>query len=307
MIDMPWFFANRNNFVAFAQHLQDRPNKVYSSLLVETLLAQYWKVTQLEMIYYQFLPFLIFAIMSITHFIYMLVDHIETEDSTSDKVKRNVFLSIPIFCLWCFLVKNEIKQVKNSKGFEYLYSKWNWIDITYLSLTVLVIIASFEPFTFIEIQTLRALASIAGCLLVLKILDWLRLFEQTAEYVLLMEETIMDTRVFMILIFVAMSMFGIPLIILNENRGKENAINETPIDLWFFDMLIGQLMLALGDWGSTRRNFQEGPQATMIYIFFILGTFISLVTMLNMLIAIMGDTFDRMMENKDINAVKSKL
>lgn len=151
MIDMPWFFANRNNFVAFAQHLQDRPNKVYSSLLVETLLAQYWKVTQLEMIYYQFLPFLIFAIMSITHFIYMLVDHIETEDSTSDKVKRNVFLSIPIFCLWCFLVKNEIKQVKNSKGFEYLYSKWNWIDITYLSLTVLVIIASFEPFTFIEI------------------------------------------------------------------------------------------------------------------------------------------------------------
>ena len=29
--------------------------------------------------------------------------------------------------------------------------------------------------------------------------------------------------------------------------------------------------------------------------------------MLNMLIAIMGDTFDRMMENKDINAVRSKL
>ena len=29
--------------------------------------------------------------------------------------------------------------------------------------------------------------------------------------------------------------------------------------------------------------------------------------MLNMLIAIMGDTFDRMMENKDINSVRSKL
>ncbi len=66
-------------------------------------------------------------------------------------------------------------------------------------------------------------------------------------------------------------------------------------------------MLALGEWENPRERFAEGPQTRVIYVYFIFATFISLVTMLNMLIAIMGDTFDRMMENKDINSIKSKL
>ena len=120
----------------------------------------------------------------------------------------------------------------------YLLSLWNWVDMMNLSLTLLVIIASFEPFAFLEIETLRAFASIAGCLLMLKVFDWLRLFEPTAEYVLLIQETIMDTGFFMILIFFALLMFGIPLIILNENRGDENRIVLDLIGIWFFDMLI---------------------------------------------------------------------
>lgn len=45
----------------------------------------------------------------------------------------------------------------------------------------------------------------------------------------------------------------------------------------------------------------------MCYFFFLTATFISQLTMLNMLIAIMGDTFGRIMENKDVNATKTKL
>ena len=135
-------------------------------------------------------------------------------------------------------MNNEIKQIKDSDGFEYLHSSWNWVDMIYLSLTVLVIVASFEQFAFLEIETLRAFASIAGCLLMLKIFDWLRLFDTTAEYVLLIKETIIDTGVFIILIFVSLMMFGIPMIILNENRDDTNAINEGPIGIWFFDALI---------------------------------------------------------------------
>ncbi len=63
----------------------------------------------------------------------------------------------------------------------------------------------------------------------------------------------------------------------------------------------------MGEWENTRGNFAEGLQTRLIYVFFFLATFVSLITMLNMLIAIMGDTFDRMMENKDSNAVRSKL
>ena len=43
------------------------------------------------------------------------------------------------------------------------------------------------------------------------------------------------------------------------------------------------------------------------YFFFVFATFISQVTMLNMLIAIMGDTYARIMENKEVNATMTKL
>ena len=38
-----------------------------------------------------------------------------------------------------------------------------------------------------------------------------------------------------------------------------------------------------------------------------MATFISQVTMLNMLIAIMGDTFEHVIENQDLNSTKTKI
>ena len=42
----------------------------------------------------------------------------------------------------------------------------------------------------------------------------------------------------------------------------------------------------------------------MIFFF---ATLFTQVTMLNMLIAIMGDTFERVIENRDLNSMKTKL
>ncbi len=49
----------------------------------------------------------------------------------------------------------------------------------------------------------------------IKLFDWLRLFEETAKYISLLEETINDTFSFLVLIIVALSMFGVPMVILN--------------------------------------------------------------------------------------------
>ena len=71
-------------------------------------------------------------------------------------------------------------------------------------------------------------------------------------------------------------------------------------------MLISQYLLGLGEFTSLD-DFSEGPQVGMCYFFFIFATFIVQLVMLNMLIAIMGDTFDKITENRAINATKSKL
>ena len=48
-------------------------------------------------------------------------------------------------------------------------------------------------------------------------------------------------------------------------------------------------------------------QIILIYILFILSTFLIQVTFLNMLIAIMGDVFDRAIDDRENNARKTKL
>ena len=70
-------------------------------------------------------------------------------------------------------------------------------------------------------------------------------------------------------------------------------------------MLLNQYLLALGEFNY--ENFKDQPQSYMCYIFFVFATFITQIAMLNMLIAIMGDTFERVIENRDVNATKTKL
>ena len=71
-------------------------------------------------------------------------------------------------------------------------------------------------------------------------------------------------------------------------------------------MIINQYLLALGEFMSLDA-FKEGSEVSLCFVFFILATFFVQIVMFNMLIAIMGDTFDRITENRSINAIKSKL
>jgi hypothetical protein len=140
----------------------------------------------------------------------------------------------------------------------------------------------------------------------LKVFDWLRLFGKTSFFILLMTETLWEIRYFMVLIFLTLAMFGIPMAVLNQNREEDQNVISKTFDLWIIDMIINQYLLALGEFTSLG-EFDKGPQAYMCYIFFALATFVSQVTMFNMLIAIMGDTFEKITENKEVNSIKSKL
>ena len=64
-------------------------------------------------------------------------------------------------------------------------------------------------------------------------------------------------------------------------------------------------MLSLGDWDT--EPFEKHPQDYLCYIFFLLATIFTQLIIFNMMIAIMGDTFGRVMESRDIYALQMKL
>ena len=73
-------------------------------------------------------------------------------------------------------------------------------------------------------------------------------------------------------------------------------------------MLVNQWFIALGEFANLEAySWGSETDTVLILSFFILTTFVTQITMFNMLIAIMSDTFDNINENKEANAIKSKL
>ena len=112
----------------------------------------------------------------------------------------------------------------------------------------------------------------------------------------------------MLLLIISLLIFGVPMVMLNINRqmkGEQEIIN-SPSLFWLPNIILYQYELALGEF-QLDGVFEDGSYTGLCYLFFVLATFISQVTMLNMLIAIMGDTFEHIIENQELNMIKTKI
>lgn len=101
---------------------------------------------------------------------------------------------------------------------------WNYMDLPLILTTALILIASVPQETMIEIDNLRPFAAIVSCLLLLKLYNWMRLFDSTAFYIKLVRATLWEIRFFVILILTAVVAFGVPLIVLNLELSTDSQI-----------------------------------------------------------------------------------
>ena len=184
---------------------------------------------------------MVFVICSIWYFVNAL-DRVREKDPINSHIRWLIWILSPVLILlWCYLVRLEIKQIRGlSKRRDYFKRFWNWNDLIGLSLTLIIVATSLTPETLLPLGELRIMAAIASCTLLIKMYDWLRLFENTSFYILLVEETMRDMRAFVILLLITILMYGFPMLILNLNRSKEdeNLVIGESLGFSTFDMLI---------------------------------------------------------------------
>ena len=65
--------------------------------------------------------------------------------------------------------------------------------------------------------------------------------------------------------------------------------------------------MGLGEFATLESLTEGGAVEKIVHFFFFIATFFTMLTMLNMLIAIMGDSFDYATENRERFAMKTKL
>jgi len=68
VLDLGWFFENKQNFAAFTALLQNLPSSLYASLFIESILNQFWSEQKHALFMTQFLPYLTYIILA---FVYM--------------------------------------------------------------------------------------------------------------------------------------------------------------------------------------------------------------------------------------------
>ena len=125
----------------------------------------------------------------------------------------------------------------------------------------------------IPIEYLRVCAAFASLFTLTKLLDWLRLFEKTGFYVKLVAETLNDIKYFILLLLTTLIMFGVPVVMLDASSDKDKDLIDKASNLWIFDLMYTQYMLALGAFEP--EHYADHPQAILALLFFIGATVMS--------------------------------
>ena len=182
----------------------------------------------------------------------------------------------------------------------------NLMDMYQYFSTIWIVVLGLFHQELPSFETQRVMAAISSLFLWIKVFDWLKLFSQTSFFVKLIEETLIDIKHFIVIFFVALFMFGVPMYILGLNRGEDDGlVDEVFGTNWFLNSFYNQYMLSLGEFSID--NFEAGPQTILCYVLFLLATFITQITFLNMLIAIMGDSYAKVMESSERYGLQTRI
>ena len=203
-------------------------------------------------------------------------------------------------------VRSEIKQLRGTSAKEYFKSFFNYVDLIQVMMTALLILNILLELDILPRELQIVLSSISSFLLLLKIYDWLRLFEQTAFFVKLVMATLSDIVPFMIVFDLSMSILAVPMAILNLNKNKAQDLVPEYFGWWLIDSLFNQYLLALGTF-DTLEHINDHSWGWLTLLFFIVATFFTQIMLFNMIIAIMGDTFSNAMEMREVNGIRMKL
>ena len=162
------------------------------------------------------------------------------------------------------------------------------------------------------ITTIYSFGSFAVFFMWLKVFYWMRLFSSLAYYVKLIQATLSDSMPFMVMVALIVFAFGNYFVVIDHNlKGLDDEGNpKSYFTSWFGneipDVLVMVYLLgALGDFDPA--IFTEGTDNIAAMSMFLLATFIIMVVFMNMLIAIMGDTFGQVLEKSVETGIREQI
>lgn len=308
MLPLNWLLSERKNFVDFVGILGDASsNQIYDTELISTLLDEFWNENYMKILTRALLPWLAYAVSVLFFFSYSLrADH-QNDVANGGVIAIEYGVGVTALVLLGYQLQIEGRQLLSMPDkLDYFTTPINLVDLYQFSSAIFIIATNMLGTNWVSPENQRVMAAFTTLALWIKVLDWCKLFQPTSFFIRLITETIYDIRYFMLILMVALAMFGTPMYMLQLNRTEDNAlVDEVFGSIWPLNLIYNQYMLSLGEFSMD--FFDDNPQTILCYVFFLCATFFTQITFLNMLIAIMGDTFGRVIESKDRFSLQTKL
>ena len=170
------------------------------------------------------------------------------------------------------------------------------MDIASLLINIAILALSF--IATISSKTIRPVMSIATLFMYAKIFYFMRMFTITGAIVRMIIEITADMKIFLATVMLAMLGFANSFHILARN---DEGAAEPFTGANFIYAIIYSYRTGLGDFDTDGFATRDEP---LIWVVWGINTLIIFVLLLNMLLAIMGDTFDRVQETADKSRLK---
>ena len=265
---------------------------VFDRVFVQAILEYQWPAIRQAIIRDLFLPYVVFFLAFNYYALYWFEkDNNERSPSVVHMVEGVLIrLSLVIFCV--YFCMNEYIQFQNeSSAFKYLTSFWNYIDlipnILVLCALAIALIKGYTTDKSVNgdvMQWERYLNAIASFFICFRLLYFLRIFRMYGHLIKTIVEVLIDMKVFMVILFMSILTFSGSFFILAQNNRGDKVFIES-----YMQSIMQMFELMLGEFDTEK--FSSSVGSAIVYFMFALAALFLIVVMLNLLIAIISDTF----------------
>ncbi|CDW72553.1 wd-40 repeat protein [Stylonychia lemnae] len=287
-IDLPGIYHYQDpNFEKFIHQLAETKNFEYFTIpSIQSLIEFNYKTVQRYIIYVIIIPHFIF------HFIFVCYMNLvyEYRKDNESYIAANIVLCIIMAVFASYFLYGELRQ-QLSQGVHYLQNVWNYIDLlTPISVITFLILQFLDEMNIdINQDFMRSIMALATFFMWLKIFYALRIFRNTGYMIRSIVEVIQDMGIFLLILFLTIIAFGDSFLRLSS--GNEEGF----IDNFFMSIVFTYRMI-LGDFETDNFGNVALPLAI---IFWFMCTILDMIVMLNLLIAIISATYERVASNSE--------
>jgi Ion transport protein len=286
LLDFDWIFTE-NNAGAMIKCLAETSNdEIFACQQIRILIEFMWQYYYSAIKRSIFYPY-------VAYFIAFQLYATKLAAHVGDAVDAGYYaekIALGVFALgWIRFLFLELTQFSvNPSG--YIFSFWNILDLT--SLAACAAFVFFEYSQMISETNNNILGAGAVLLLWVKLFNWLRIFKSFSAFIRMVSEIVKDIRVFSVMLVLCLTAFANCIIVLNNNRKLtgQDSIFTSYVGWGPADALIHAYLTGLGD---NNYDTYSSDDAIAVWILFLGATIIVQLIFMNMLIALMGESFGR--------------